>query len=183
MSEYNPYAWFWVAEDGRVFDSARAVIITDKAKAYKDWVAAGMVATNWPRDDSGNQTDAALQDVLRPYGIWVDIVQYAADKRWRVETGGTSLGGLTILTDDRSKLLMNGAYNAAKADPEWSTKLICSDGSRQFVQAAQMIAIGEAIEAHVNSTFVAYSDVIDAIEAGTITDRAGVDAWPWPPNG
>ncbi len=34
------------------------------------------------------------------------LVAYAADKRWRVETGGISVGGIDVATDDRSKLMI-----------------------------------------------------------------------------
>lgn len=70
---FDVWNWYWLAEDGRVFASARQVIVDDDDDAYLAWLAAGHVATPWPRDDAGEQTDAAMQDVLRPYGLWVGL--------------------------------------------------------------------------------------------------------------
>jgi hypothetical protein len=66
---YNPRAWFWLAEDGRVFGSAASKTTDVEDDAYKAWSEDGSVATPWPRDDAGKQTDAALDDVLAPYGL------------------------------------------------------------------------------------------------------------------
>lgn len=65
-----PFDWYWLRSDGQVFSSAREAIVGSTDEAYKDWTAGGLVATPWPRDDAGAETDAELRGVLRPYGIW-----------------------------------------------------------------------------------------------------------------
>jgi hypothetical protein len=106
----------------------------------------------------------------------VDLVDYAADARWRREVGGIVVGGITIATDDRSKLLIAGARTHAEADPAWSTVWTAADGVRHPVSAAQVIAISAAVLGHVDAAFRLYDEVVAAIDAGTITTPAEIDA-------
>jgi hypothetical protein len=71
MADYNPWDWYWLADDHRVFASKRAIVVTDTDTAYLARVADGMRATPWPRDGAGNQTNSAMQSVMTPYGITV----------------------------------------------------------------------------------------------------------------
>ncbi|MTW19462.1 DUF4376 domain-containing protein [Rhodoplanes serenus] len=106
----------------------------------------------------------------------VDLAAYAADARWRRETGGIVVGGIPIATDDRSKLLIAGARIHAEVDPAWSTVWTTADGVRHPVTAAQVIAISAAVLAHVDAAFRLYDEVVAAIDAGTITTPAEIDA-------
>lgn len=45
----------------------------------------------------------------RPAPSKADLLSYAADKRWQVETGGLVIGGVPVATDDRSKIMIIGA--------------------------------------------------------------------------
>ncbi|WP_245422133.1 DUF4376 domain-containing protein [Rhodoplanes serenus] len=124
---------------------------------YRAWVAAGGVAE-------------PVQATP------VDLAAYAADARWRRETGGIVVGGIPIATDDRSKLLISGARIHAEVDPAWSTVWTAADGVRHPVSAAQVIAISAAVLAHVDAAFRLYDEVVAAIDAGTITTPAEIDA-------
>lgn len=66
---YDPHCWYWVDESGRIWSSARSLAITPSDSDYKMWVASGGVPTLWPRDETGQQTDEALDAVLAPYGL------------------------------------------------------------------------------------------------------------------
>lgn len=65
-----PTDWYWRAEDGRVFSSARVAVVDEDDESYLDFVASNH-ATGWPRDEEGVQSDAALQEVLTPHGIYL----------------------------------------------------------------------------------------------------------------
>jgi hypothetical protein len=52
---YNPYDWYWLADDGRVFTSAKQLIVDGNDADYLAW-AANNSATPWPRDLAGNQS-------------------------------------------------------------------------------------------------------------------------------
>ncbi|UXU07194.1 hypothetical protein [Agrobacterium tumefaciens] len=68
---FDPHNHYWRREDGVLFSSAKAMEVLDDDPDYSSWLEAGGAVTVWPRDDLGFQTDAALQDVLRPYGIYI----------------------------------------------------------------------------------------------------------------
>ena len=89
MLAYNPNAWFWCADDGRVYSSASRSIVPADHEAFLAWVALGGVPTVWPRDDDGEQTEASLEPVLAaagkqnaPVGITykADIYRRATDE-------------------------------------------------------------------------------------------------------
>jgi hypothetical protein len=105
-----------------------------------------------------------------------DLVAYAADRRWRQEVGGITVAGVPVATDDRSKLMITGARVAAMADSGWSTVWHGADGNTYPVDAPAMVAISNAVQAHVNGGFATFALVKAAIESGTITTLAEVDA-------
>lgn len=176
MREFNPADWYWLADDGRIFASARMTIVDVNDEDYVAWAAGGGFPTIWPRDDEGEQTDAALQEVLRPYGLWVDLVAYARDARWRAEVGGMVWNGVPIATDDSSKVKIAGARIAAQANPGFETTWWDMDGEGIVVDAALIIQLSDAVLAHVDGTFTTFGQVRAAITAGTITTREEVDA-------
>jgi hypothetical protein len=106
----------------------------------------------------------------------VDLIAIAADARWRKETGGITLAGMPIATDDRSKLMIMGARLAAQSDSQWSTVWVGADGSSFSVDAPTIVQISDAVAAHVNACFATFAEVKAAIEAGTITTPAQVAA-------
>ncbi len=81
-----------------------------------------------------------------------------AAHRYQVETAGITFSGMTVLTDDRSKLMINGALAAAQRDQNFTTKWKTQAG---FVtlNAAQIIAVADAVAAHVSSCFEAEATV------------------------
>lgn len=171
-----PTNWFWLADDGRVFASARNKVVSDKDPAFLEAQEAGQQITRWPADDSGAQTTASLKEVLRPYGIWVDLADYAANARWRSEVGGVTVNGVTIATDDRSKVMLMGARITAAADPSFTTPWVAADGVTHQLTAAEVIAISDAVLAHVATCFATFDSVKTEIASGEITTAAEIDA-------
>lgn len=106
----------------------------------------------------------------------VNLAAYAADARWRRETGGIVVAGIAVATDDRSKMMIIGARLAAMADDHWSTIWRGVDGAAHPVDAAAMIAISDAVQAHVNQCFAAYAQIAQRIASGQITSTAAIDA-------
>lgn len=104
---------------------------------------------------------------------------YAERRRWEIEVGGIMVDGLPIRTDDVSQRKILGAYVAATRNPSWSTLW----ESIRPIDAEKMIEIGDAVQAHVNASFVTRGAVFDAIEAGTIATTSAIDAAEWPSNG
>lgn len=109
-----------------------------------------------------------------------DLRRYAADKRWRVETGGVSVGGIAVHTDDRSKMMIMGARVKAAADPQFTTQWKTIDGAFVTIDAPTVVALSDAVLAHVDACFAAEATVLAAIEAGTITDLDDIEDADWP---
>ncbi len=76
-----------------------------------------------------------------------------ANIRWEREIGGMSFGMARIATDDRSKLMIIGAREKAKENPVYSTLWKVAPGQYIELQAPMLIALADAIEAHVSACF------------------------------
>lgn len=109
-----------------------------------------------------------------------DLYAYAADKRWRVETGGAIVGGVTVATDDRSKVMIMGARIKADADPDYVVGWKVADGGFVNLTAPQIIAVSNAVLAHVDACFAAEAALVAAITSGDVATAQQVDDWPWP---
>lgn len=70
MSNF-PWDWYWEADDGRIYGSARQTTVDAEDGALSEWLSGGLNPTPWPRGAEGDQTDQALQAVLSPYGLRV----------------------------------------------------------------------------------------------------------------
>jgi hypothetical protein len=140
---------------------------------------AGFVAASGAVAVGMTYADGAFGPAPEPEPIGMteaELIAYAADLRWRREIGGITVAGVPLATDDRAKLMITGARVAAMADPSWSTVWHGSDSQVYPVDAAAMITISDAVQAHVNAGFATFAAVKNAIEAGTIKTTAAIDA-------
>lgn len=101
---------------------------------------------------------------------------YAKAVRYAKEVGGLIVGGMQIATDDRSKQMIIGARIAADANPSFTTPWVTASGDIVAVDAPTMIAISNAVLAHVGSCFAAYAAAKTQIDAGQATTTAAIDA-------
>lgn len=118
--------------------------------------------------ESGAEIGAALVPVIGES----ELIARAAELRWQREIAGIEVGGVPIATDDRSKLMILGARVAAAADPNWSTLW----AGEHMIDAATMIVISDAVEAHVNAGFALFGQAKAAIVDGTLTTLEDVNA-------
>ncbi|MGV1752789.1 DUF4376 domain-containing protein [Agrobacterium sp. CG674] len=105
-----------------------------------------------------------------------DLVTYAADARWRAETGGFELGGMSIASDDRSKTMILGARVKAEGDAAFTTRWKGPDGVFATIDAATIKLISDAVLQHVADCFSAEDTVITGIYAGEVTTTQQVDS-------
>ena len=100
-----------------------------------------------------------------------------AARRYEAEVGGITLNGVQIDTDDRSKLLINGAALEATIDPayvmQWKTP-----GGFIELTAQQVIGIARAVRAHVQACFDREAELMAALDAGTLTQAMLEQGWP-----
>lgn len=98
-----------------------------------------------------------------------------ASRRYEAEVSGITVAGMQIDTDDRSKLLINGAAVEAMLDPEYRMQWKTPAG---FVElsAAQVLGVARAVRAHVQACFDREADLLAMGDAVTLDDLA--TGWP-----
>jgi hypothetical protein len=174
-NQYNPYNCYWLAADGRVFASARQIIVDENDANYIAWTS-GNVATAWPRDLAGNQTNAELQKVLTPYNLFVDLVAYCAYARYNHASGGVTIGGKPYLTDPVSRNTVASAHDYAVANPGHITDWKLADGTFIQLNETQLANVLQQMATFVQSCFTCESNTVAGITGGSITTHAQVDS-------
>lgn len=170
---------FWLALAAKITSGLEAVdkeAILDQL-SNKEAALVGS-AGDWP------ETPASLLSVVAgwsPEPAPVDLNAYAASKRYAVETGGIVVNGVHIATDRASQSMITGAYNYVQANPEVTVKFKTAAGFVELT-ASQMVAVANAVGAHVQASFAAEGEVNAQIIAGAITTSAEIDAFAWPSN-
>lgn len=124
----------------------------------------------------GTYRDGVYTPPPRPEPPPLDLLAYAAQRRWQKEVGGIVVNGVPIATDDRSKTMIIGSRLAADADPNWSAQWVANDGHVYPINAAAIIAISDAVQAHVNACFTTFVAVKADIDSGVITTTEQIDA-------
>lgn len=138
--------------------------------------------------DTANVGDAYESGLFHPPAApppsEADLMAYAADLRWRIETGGITVAGTSVRTDEKSQAKISGAVILLTADQtigaiDWEAQ----PGVWVSLDAATMQAIGVAVGRHVQACFTALKAVQEAITAGEIVSFEQIDAADWPANG
>ena len=107
-----------------------------------------------------------------------ELYAYNADKRWQAETGGFMFHGMMVSTDDRSKTMLIGARIKADSDPQFATRWKAKDGSFITLDATTVIAISDAVLAHVDACFTKEAAIMLDIDGAAITSYEQIDtAW------
>lgn len=100
-----------------------------------------------------------------------------SNRRYLEEVGGIEVNGFKINTDDRSKLLINGAAFEASLNPSYLMDWKTPDG---FVtlNADEIIFIARKVRAHVQACFNRESELLTALEGGTFNVEMLEEGWP-----
>ena len=123
----------------------------------------------------------------------VAIINYAGAKQQAIAVGGikvnvgtsTAPSNIEASTDPTSLVLLQGAYSLAQANSSQTFQWVQGSGVAVTLTAAQIITLFNAVTAFVQSTFTTLAAVITAVNGGTITTTAQVDAFAspaWPVN-
>lgn len=89
------------------------------------------VQAGWLYGNEGAEPAAVVPD-------WPAVI---AARRYQAEVAGLNIDCMHVDTDDRSKLLINGAALEAMIER--------CNGRRRSLEAAQVIAVARAVRAHV----------------------------------
>lgn len=117
---------------------------------------------------------AAPEPEPAPLPDWPALI---AARRWLAETSGTTFGGMPIDTDDRSKLLINGAALRADRSADYVLRWKTSEGFVDLT-AAQVLAISDAVSEHVQLCFDREDALLGAVTDGSITAEMLEEGWP-----
>ena len=126
--------------------------------AYREWLDAGGLPE--PADISAEQWRSRI-----------------AERRWSAEVAGVTVSVMRVETDDRAKLLINGAAVEAMIDPEYVMSWKTDDGFVELT-GAQVIGIARAVRSHVQACFDREAELIALVESGKMTDQALDEGWP-----
>jgi hypothetical protein len=170
-----PFDHFWLADDGRVYGSAKQIVSDTNDPDYVAWTQRN-VATVWPSDGAGNQTNAALQEVLTPYSLFVDLAAYAAYVRYNHASGGVTIAGQPYFTDPVARNTVGSAHDYAVANPGHITDWKLADGTFTQLNETQLAHVLQEIATFVQACFTCESTTLNGINGGTITTKAEIDA-------
>jgi hypothetical protein len=193
---FTPRSWYWAVatKTGYVFSSASASYVPTTDATYTAWTAQGYVPTQVANEQTLVQILAGVCPGLVaqfPAGL----IAYAQSKQQTIATGGITVNVGTVGSalnveasmDIHSLIVLQGAATLAQSAPTQTFTWVQNNGASISLTAAQVTQIFGAVAMFVQSTFTALSQVVAAINAGTITTRAQVDTPPspvpaWPVN-
>ena len=188
----NPYDHFWIvgAATGAAYSSRlNSYVSVDGPEVFAFTEAGGVVGTIL--------NEAELWQVMqqRAAGHFPDwlfdgatfaqpaagsynegqLQRYAALKRYEREVGGAAFAGTTVATDRESQAMISGAYNLVQRKPSAVVRFK-TDGGFVTMDAQAIEALADVVGEHVQNCFAKEAEAHDAIEAGTATTLAAVDA-------
>lgn len=186
MSSF-PLDWYWLADDGRVYASARNVVVD---KTDKDFVAAQSSGgvTRWPVDETGAQTTASMQDVVKVYGLAVpgpaSLAAYAASALEAKFAAGETFNvaaqdqpAVNVLVDgtndtraDLGLLALFGQQN-----PTGTKTWLDNAGVTTQLTGAQLVTLTTLVGTWVSDCYPVLASVLAGVAAGSITTTAAID--------
>ena len=89
---------------------------------------------------------------------------------------GTIINGMPIGTDDVTQGRIVGAVMSAMLDPAYSVTWKATDGTFVTLNAEQLIAVAQAIRAHVQACFDREAQLLTALVDGSVYDI--YEGWP-----
>jgi hypothetical protein len=107
------------------------------------------------------------------------LAAYSADARNRHATGGmiiTSLSPVPFLTDTTSRNTINSSFQYSQANPAHITNWKMSDGTFIPLNNTQMATLNNDVTVFVQSCFTCESTNLTAINGGSMTTLAAIDA-------
>lgn len=107
----------------------------------------------------------------------IDWPSLIAERRWQAEVAGVLLGGIRIETDDRSKLLINGAALRANRNADYVLRWKTTTGFIDLT-APQVLAVADAVSEQVQHCFDREDALLNAVADGSITAEMLEQGWP-----
>jgi len=156
------------------FEAAERVLATVTDEAARDTLALGQEGTKYVIEiDEAYGAYLTEADDADGTGL---LKSYAANVRWRVETGGVAWNGVTLPTDrERRSALVQALQTAQAGLLPFPVTFGLGDINLSLTEPQLTAAVG-AIAAHVQGAFNTWGQCLDGIAAGTIVSTAQIDA-------
>lgn len=106
-----------------------------------------------------------------------ELADLIAVRRYQAESAGITVGGMVVATDRDSQGLITGAALAAMLDSTYACNWKTDDG---FVKldAKTLIAVAQAVRAHIQGCFDREAALLAAVKAGKYTADMLDTGWP-----
>lgn len=95
-----------------------------------------------------------------------------ADHRFNIETGGIVIDGMPVPTDRNTQSILTSMNLRADRDPEYRVDFKISPGEYINLGRTEIVALGDAVYAHVQAAFAREKELNERIDAGEIITRA-----------
>lgn len=119
--------------------------------------------------------------VVRTPPTKTQLKAHAQACRRAKEIGGVTITGIPVYTDPESQAKLHAARTAAKEDANYTVKWKGAGGAFFALNATQIVAIADAVRAHVQVCFDAEEAVAMKIDADVYTTYEHIDgASEWP---
>ena len=105
-----------------------------------------------------------------------DKLDELAAARWAAETGGVSVGGMTIRTDRESRSMITGAALQAIMDPEYSCRWKAVEGFITL-DARTILGAAMAVRSHVQGCFDREAELAGAVAAAKTVEEINTIQW------
>jgi hypothetical protein len=118
---YTPNDWYWLHPDGQVYGSKAGAKVPTTDLDYQAWLAKGSQPTQWPQDASGQVTNEALLEVLRPHKLDPDSrVQTLLDDFAKAKGYNDISTACSYATSNNSAWAAEGQKAVQVRDSVWS---------------------------------------------------------------
>lgn len=146
-------------------------------------IVINVVESELPLDPSSIASDSAnIGDIWDGNNFKIEdpnkkMQDKIASIRYMKEVKGIIVDGIKVNTDDRSKLLINGAALESIRDPSYLLRWKTSEGFIEL-NAEQVLLIACAVRRHVQSCFDRESELLDHLENNTFEETMLDEGWP-----
>ena len=191
MNLFNARDWYWSVANvpDKLYASKRNIYVDATDADYVAWKAVNGNATP-PQVADESDVWFYVNEFL-PAWLWngttmaqpavgqytkAQLQGYSADARYRRASGGCTVAGKPYTTDPMSRNAMDGAHRYAVAHPGYITNWKLADGTFNPMDEAALADLTTEIATFVQDCFTCESTNLTAINGGTMTTIAQIDA-------